>query len=101
MAEFNIGDKFIVEIINKTDEPLSPYISGTTKNVTVYRLKGIPFMFDADTLSNFERFEEQKKGKWELNAPDDFIVYCSECMMPQDSPCNFCPSCGADMRGET
>ncbi len=25
----------------------------------------------------------------------------SECMMPQDSPCNFCPSCGADMRGET
>ena len=43
---------------------------------------------------------ERRKGKWELNAPDDFIVYCSECMMPQDSPCNFCPSCGADMRGE-
>ena len=43
---------------------------------------------------------ERKKGKWELNAPDDFIVYCSECMMPQDSPCNFCPSCGADMRGK-
>ena len=43
---------------------------------------------------------ERKKGRWELNAPDDFIVYCSECMMPQDSPCNFCPSCGADMRGE-
>lgn len=41
---------------------------------------------------------ERKNGKWELNAPDDFIVYCSECMMPQDSPCNFCPSCGADMR---
>ncbi len=40
----------------------------------------------------------RKKGEWELNAPDDFIVYCSECMMPQDLPSNFCPSCGADMR---
>ena len=39
----------------------------------------------------------RKKGEWELNAPDDFIVYCSECMMPQDSPCNFCPNCGAEM----
>ena len=42
----------------------------------------------------------RKQGEWELNAPDDFIVYCSECMMPKDSPCNFCPSCGADMRGD-
>ena len=45
-----------------------------------------------------EKLSKVRKGKWELNAPDDFIVYCSECMMPQDSPCNYCPSCGADMR---
>ena len=51
----------------------------------------------ADVIEKLSK--ERKKGKWELNAPDDFIVYCSECMMPQDSPCNFCPSCGADMRG--
>ncbi len=37
------------------------------------------------------------RGKWEYN-PDDNIPYCSECMMPQDSECNFCPNCGADMR---
>lgn len=37
------------------------------------------------------------RGRWEYN-PGDNIPYCSECMMPQDSECNFCPSCGADMR---
>ena len=41
------------------------------------------------------------RGKWEYN-PGDNIPYCSECMMPQDSECNFCPNCGADMReGQT
>lgn len=25
----------------------------------------------------------------------------SECMLAQDSPCNFCQSCGADMREES
>ena len=39
------------------------------------------------------------RGKLEYN-PGDNIPYCSECMMPQDSECNFCPSCGADMRPE-
>ena len=38
-----------------------------------------------------------RKGRWEYN-PGDNIPYCSECMMPQDTECNFCPSCGADMR---
>ena len=40
------------------------------------------------------------RGRWEYN-PGDNIPYCSECMMPQDSECNFCPSCGADMREES
>lgn len=35
-------------------------------------------------------------GRWEYN-PGDNIPYCSECMMPQDSECNYCPSCGAKM----
>lgn len=42
---------------------------------------------------------EVKRGKWVYNDGDN-IPYCSECMMPQDSECNFCPSCGADMREE-
>ena len=40
------------------------------------------------------------RGKWEYN-PGDNIPYCSECMMPQDSECNYCPNCGADMREES
>ena len=56
-------------------------------------------LYAAKRIEELEEYE-RKKGKWKLNAPDDFIVYCSECMMPQDSPCNFCPSCGADMRGD-
>ena len=41
------------------------------------------------------------RGKWEYN-PGDNIPYCSECMMPQDSECNYFPNCGADMReGQT
>ena len=38
-------------------------------------------------------------GKWVYNDGDN-IPYCSECMMPQDGECNFCPKCGADMRAE-
>ena len=26
--------------------------------------------------------------------------YCSECDAPNDKPTDFCPSCGADMRGK-
>ena len=38
------------------------------------------------------------RGRWVYNSPDDNIPYCSECLMPQDSECNYCPSCGADMK---
>lgn len=44
-------------------------------------------------------FSETTKGKWMYNE-NDYIPYCSECMMPQDSECNYCPNCGADMRSE-
>ena len=39
-----------------------------------------------------------RHGTWVYN-PGDNIPYCSECMMPQDSECNYCPSCGAKMDG--
>ena len=41
-----------------------------------------------------------RSGKWVYNAPDDNIPYCSECLMPQDTECNYCPSCGVQMRCE-
>lgn len=42
-----------------------------------------------------------RHGSWERNSPDDIVVYCSQCMMPQDAPSNYCPSCGARMDKET
>lgn len=42
---------------------------------------------------------ERKKGKWVYQGNDNF-PYCSECMMPQDMPTDFCPSCGAEMSNE-
>lgn len=41
-----------------------------------------------------------RHGRWERNSPDDIVVYCSQCMMPQDAPSNYCPSCGALMDKE-
>ena len=41
-----------------------------------------------------------RHGRWERNSPDDIVVYCSQCMMPQDAPSKYCPSCGALMDKE-
>ena len=40
---------------------------------------------------------EVRHGRWESNGPDDIVVYCSQCMMPQDAPSKYCPSCGCRM----
>lgn len=52
-----------------------------------------------ETVHNLPAADVQpvRHGRWEYN-PGDNIPYCSECMMPQDGECNFCPNCGADMR---
>ena len=46
---------------------------------------------------------ERKKGKWTFLEPNGFK--CSECNRYLNIACgdvkmNFCPNCGADMRGE-
>jgi len=48
----------------------------------------------------------QKRGEWiEVNVKGMDYVYCSNCEdsyypVPLDPSWNFCPHCGADMRGE-
>ncbi len=46
----------------------------------------------------------QKKGKWTLQDDRTKNHYgwqiCSECGAWISEPTNFCPNCGADMRGE-
>lgn len=48
--------------------------------------------------------KERKKGKW-VNDQNDYYANCSECGYQMDTHTergyfNFCPNCGADMRGE-
>lgn len=50
---------------------------------------------------------ERKKGKWKRTYIDHeamgerpSIFYCSACNQCIAYPVNYCPSCGADMRGE-
>ena len=58
------------------------------------------------TLNRPSAQPERKKGRWEIK-PDPYgffeqIPVCSECgctTKMRDKP-NFCPNCGADMRGE-
>lgn len=53
------------------------------------------------------RQDERPKGRWEEpteeGLPDEFTglgVVCSCCSSWADNPFNYCPNCGADMRGE-
>ena len=43
-----------------------------------------------------------KRGKWEI-CSDGYYPYCSECKAEPESGkmTNYCPRCGADMRGDT
>ena len=44
---------------------------------------------------------ERKTGHWIINS-DGYYPYCSECRMEPKSGdmTDFCPNCGADMRGK-
>ena len=107
-----IHDMFVIELAevikgygNKPDEdPL---------NLSMfYRFYELPNI--AISRDNFEKMKpyeqpKRKKGRWvECNFPGQEHVFCSQCkedfydddlrMGRNDYP-NFCPNCGADMRG--
>ena len=46
--------------------------------------------------------QERKRGRWILKSTNgEMFDCCSECgFVEWDAPRNFCPNCGADMRGE-
>lgn len=59
------------------------------------------------TIGHMPTIEERKKGKWLKSYADHeafgvrpFFRYCSACNESTVFPYNFCPNCGADMRGE-
>lgn len=87
--------------INNIDIPKEPFVSIILRydgSVHVWSsYKGEGFETKATPVTDVRPVA---RGKWVYNDGDN-IPYCSECMMPQDSECNFCPNCGADMREES
>lgn len=65
-------------------------------------IKGViySFLHDAPTAD----VVESKRGEW-IKLPSNGIGNTAECSVCHDSvygyeSCNFCPNCGADMRGD-
>ena len=58
-----------------------------------------------DTILNAPTIEPRKKGKWILGGYEDMYYICNCCQHKESEyylkpKANFCPNCGADMRGE-
>lgn len=60
---------------------------------------------DANDIARFPAADvrENVRGKWKIYCDDKGIVqdcYCDQCGFNSVIGGNFCPHCGADMRGE-
>ena len=61
---------------------------------------GKPIKLVLETEHNIVKWLGGIKGKW-IPTPDDFAEFkCSVCDKPNFWEDNFCPNCGADMRGD-
>ena len=52
-----------------------------------------------EALEQLPSVQPTRKGYWELLANE--LYMCSECNAKWTMQLNFCPNCGADMRGDT
>lgn len=76
-----------------TDKHYHPYSQGKT----------IPTCEVMDILERVPSAQPQRnKGKW-ITISDGYVdvVMCDRCGKMTDNISNFCPNCGADMRGES
>ena len=65
----------------------------------------------AEAIINGEQIPTPQTGKWDslggiMDVGDGEEIQCNKCkstymIVYRDSDYNFCPNCGADMRGET
>lgn len=84
--------------------------SGKTLESAIDYLQSTGWLQEHDRILTESAEPERKKGKWiEQDDSWDGVYYeCSVCKeaytlidgTPSDNNYNFCPNCGADMRGE-
>lgn len=53
-----------------------------------------------DCIANSPTIEERKKGKWLRKLSQTPWPICSECGIYGANESNYCPNCGAYMKGE-
>ena len=85
---------------------ISELIEELIDNADLYTKELHDLMYRAaDTIEMLsEKAREPKQGEWIYHRPpDDWVMSlysCSECDHIEEGKPNFCPNCGADMRGE-
>lgn len=55
-------------------------------------------LYQIDNAPTVDGYTKRLQGEWKL---DSVGVYCSECKKHHDYSSDFCPYCGADMKGGT
>ena len=99
------------ESIKRCDKALSSF-EISMKDEYAVKVEKASLKHHRDILENLPSVQpERKKGKW-IHKPDIYLDEqtweCSECGepwifiegTPSENNANFCPNCGADMRGE-
>lgn len=85
---------------------MSKYIDAVIAAEKISEKHNIPLSELVDTFAKIPSADvvEVKRGEW-IELPSNGIGNTAECSVCRDSvygyeSCNFCPNCGADMRGD-
>ena len=78
----------LINELNNSHYPGAPYIDA---GISI----AIGKVCDAPTIA-----PEREKGEWERKSFYDNTPICSKCYCEGNWEWDYCPNCGADMRGE-
>lgn len=112
LKEKSYRTEFAIPVVDVEDIDNAPTINLSIpinmKNLTAEEKETLIKGFTRNGLTTFGLYEERPHGEWK-----DFImplplsdhhykmgVICSECNTTWDCSTNYCPYCGADMRGK-